>query len=193
MSKLNLKGIDVVVYIISSIVGYVSGAYVFLHYPEYPLLAYCVMILLPFHLFLAWLVITAEKETGLLLPIFMTILTHLSCLTLVIALSLLRHIPILGLFIRYGLPAVAVFERSWLFSGGRKKKEAPPVKASTSAAVPSVVVQATAEDYDAWLQYLATRNPLSRKSGHSIQDEYQQWLYARAKARGGVTTSNPSA
>jgi hypothetical protein len=88
---------------------------------------------------------------------------------------------------------MSFFERGWLFNGSQKKKnEAPvadPAVAAPAVAVPAVaskvVVTPTvsAEDYDAWLCHLAKRNPLSRKPGMTMKDEYEQWMAARFKSQ----------
>jgi hypothetical protein len=142
-------------------------------------------ILISYHLFLVFLVITAEQKTGFSLPIVHTILSHLACLALVISVPVLRHqIPFFGL-VRYFIPALAPFECDWLFSGGKAKKEEPiTVKAAEAAATTaSASASATADDYEEWLRYLKVRNPLSVKHGMTIKDEYEQWMVARVKSR----------
>jgi hypothetical protein len=140
-----------------------------------------------YHLFLAWLVIDADRRGGLSPPIFSAIMTHLACLTFVIAYGTGRDvIPFFG-FLRYAIFGLAVFERNWILAWGKKKKEEVPVTAPLSAAAATTIAQATADDYDAWLQYLATRNPLSRKPGMTIQEEYEQWMVDRAKSRSATS------
>ena len=75
-----LAGKNGVVFIVCSVIGFVIARYLF--EGAWATFAY---ILISYHLFLAWLVITAERETGFSLPIFSTIITHLACLTVVIA------------------------------------------------------------------------------------------------------------
>jgi hypothetical protein len=174
------------VYLICSVLGFVAGF--FLPFAWYPYDS----ILVSYHLYLIWLVISAEHETGFSLPIVSTIFTHLACLTVVVGISYIRHhIPFFGL-IRYLIPAMAPFEVTWLFSGEMKKKEAQvttqaTTQATAAAAVPAAA-QATADDYELWLRYLAQPNRPTRKPGLSIKDEHEQWLNARAKAKSG----NPS-
>ncbi len=45
------------------------------------------------------------------------------------------------------------------------------------------ILKASAEENEEWLRYLATRNPMNRKAGSSINEEYQAWLIKRAKSR----------
>jgi hypothetical protein len=47
----------------------------------------------------------------------------------------------------------------------------------------SAILDATGQDHEEWLRYLATRVPTHRKAGSSIADEYHDWLVARAKSR----------
>jgi hypothetical protein len=64
---------------------------------------------------------------------------------------------------------MSLFDLGWLFSGSQKKNDVP--------------VTVTAEDYEAWLNHLAKRHPLSRRPGLSIKDEYEQFVTARARNR----------
>ena len=43
--------------------------------------------------------------------------------------------------------------------------------------------EATGEDYEAWAYHLAHRNPLARRPGTSIKDEYEQFMAARIRSR----------
>jgi hypothetical protein len=45
------------------------------------------------------------------------------------------------------------------------------------------ILTASAEENEEWLRHLATRNPVDRKAGSSINEEYQAWLIKRAKSR----------
>jgi hypothetical protein len=181
---LGLEGIDLFAFVVSNLIGFVAGL---LLLPNL-LLSVFASILISFHLFLAWLVITAKHETGISLPIISTISTHLACLVLVVAIGFGRHIPFFG-YIRYCVPIIAIFERNWLFKGRNKSyANAPQVPkgeaAQKAAAVASAVAAAaTVDDYQEWLQYLARPNRPPRKPGLSVQDEYKQWLLARARAK----------
>jgi hypothetical protein len=173
------------VYLICTVLGFIAGF--FLPFAWYPYDS----ILVSYHLYLIWLVMTAEHETGFSLPIVSTIFTHLACLIVVIGLPILRHhIPFFWL-IRYLIPAIAPFEVTWLFSGEMKKKEAQvktqaTTQATAAAAVPAP--EATADEYQEWLHYLAQPNRPTKKPGLSIKDEHEQWLIARAKAKSGNTS-----
>ncbi|MGA2671695.1 MAG: hypothetical protein ABSE99_00595 [Terracidiphilus sp.] len=181
---LDLDPMDVFVFMVCGLLGFVLGLLL-------PAGAWAIYgsILLSYHLFLAWLVVTADHQTGFSLPVVSTILTHAACLTLVIALALGRqHIPFFG-FIRYGIAGLALFERGWLFSGNTKMK----MEAVANAPLPDAVVNATGEDYEQWLKHLATRNPMARKPGTSLKDEYHEWLVTRAKSRSAAPTIGPQA
>jgi len=136
-------------------------------------------ILISYHLFLGWLLFTADNKVGFSLPVGHTIVTHLACLALVVGLAISRHyIPFFGL-LRYLIPGIAPFERDWLFNAADGKKNvvatAPPVEAPH--------VEATLEDYDAWLKHLSTRHPSSVKRGMTVKQEYENFIAARAKNR----------
>lgn len=127
-------------YLICSALGLVAGYF-------FPAGAWStfVSILVSYHLFLIWLVITTEHKTGFSLPVGPTILTHLACVAVVVTLGLGRHvIPFFGL-IRYFIPALAPFECTWLFSANpaklqeekRKKEVSIPPKKRPPPPMPS--------------------------------------------------------
>ena len=177
----NLDGKDIVAFMVAGLVGYISASVV-------PAGTWAILtsILVSYHLFLFWLVITAENRTGVSLPIFSTIATHLACLVLIIPLGLaLRLIPFFGIF-RYGIVGLAVFERGWLFTG-----DSVQVKSEETPATP--LVTDSAEDYQEWLNYLAKQNPSARKPGSSLKEEYGRWLLARAQNRPAVPSNDSNA
>jgi hypothetical protein len=47
----------------------------------------------------------------------------------------------------------------------------------------SPILDATAEDHEAWLRERASGNPTHRRPGVSVKQEYEEWLKARFKAR----------
>jgi len=167
----NLNGIDIVAFVVANLLGYLTASLV---PPGTP--AVLTSVLVSYHLFLFWLVITAENRASVTLPVFSTIATHLACLVLIVPLGgAHRLIPFFGIF-RYGIVGLAIFERGWLFTEDKiqLKAEEPP---------PTPVVADNAEDYQEWLNYLAKQNPASRKPGSSLKEEYRSWLQARAQNR----------
>ena len=193
---LDLEIPDVAAYIVSNIFGVI----VYLLLRQSPSLALVASILFSFHLFLAWLVITSYRN-GLSLSIVSTILTHLACLMIVSLCSSVLSglsqsegsIPMYGLLILRPIvyildliiPGLAAFERAWLFSGGRIEKEVPVTAKSAAIAADkqAAAAAATREDYEAWLSYVAKRNPSSVKLGMTLKDEYEEWMVARIKNR----------
>jgi len=144
-----------------------------------------VIILVAYHIILAWLVISAEHDSGLSLSIPETILTHLACLAVLLFFSAVaRYVPFMG-YLRYAMPGLAPFERDWLFKAKKKDKEkkVPVSKEKADAVASAVAAAATIDDYQDWLKYLAQPNRPPRKPGTSVQDEYKQWLLARARAK----------
>jgi hypothetical protein len=168
---LNLDAKDVVAFFVSGVIGYFAGSLV-------PPGTWAILtsVLISYHLFLAWLVITAENSACISLPISSTVATHLACLTLIVPPALMGHfIPFFGIF-RYGIAALAIFERGWLFTASNVQygpKESP---------ANSPIVTDTAEDFQEWTNYLATQGP-THKAGRSIKEEYSRWLLARAQNR----------
>ena len=178
------------VFAICSGVGYLLG-----HYLQDPWSSY-VSILVSYHLFLAWLVITADHEAGFSLPILSTVLTHAACLAVLIGLAMgRRYVPFLGL-VRFFVPGLAPFECNWLFSGGGPKKAASKetftAQADTATATASAVASGsavsavpeaeyTADEHNAWISYLAHPQRAFRKRGLSVGDEFKLWQAARAQ------------
>jgi hypothetical protein len=181
-----LKPADFIVFVLSGALGYLVASFLPEDWRPY------VAILVSYHLFLAWLVFNASHQTGFSLPIGSTIVTHLACLTVVVALPYVRHsIPMFG-FIRYCIPALAPFERMWLFSADSKKEETP-LAAPVSVLDSDVIADATVEDNEAWLLYLAQPNRPRRKPGTSVGQEYEQWLLDRAKKRAAAAAGKKPA
>jgi hypothetical protein len=175
---------QLVVFILCSAAGYGVGQFL----PEGAWAAFG-SILVSYHLFLGWLVLTAKHEKGFSLPIFSAIMTHTACLAVVVCIGMGRHyVPFFGI-VRYFIPAIAPFETKWLFSGGGSKKQPEPMYVPSHAPV----VRETAEDYEEWLRYLNTRNPHSVKVGMSIQEEYKQFIAKRAKNRPAAPSGSVSA
>jgi hypothetical protein len=169
---LDLDGRDIAAFVVAGLLGYGAGRLVPAGW-----WAIYTSILVSYHLFLAWLVLSADQKSGVSLPIVSTIATHLACLTVVVALGLGRHLSPLFVFLRYGIAALAIFERGWLFSGQSSEPKRVEV------ASPGPVITATAEDEQAWLQHLSQRKPTLRKPGSSLKMEYEQWLLAREQSR----------
>ena len=162
-------GKDAVAFLLACGLGYLVGTFL-------PAGAWAVYtsVLVAYHLFLAWLVITADHEVGISLPIVSTIVTHLACMGCVIGILLARHyIP----FFRYlgmGVAGLAFFERGWLFVRTRPKEKPEPVAAP--------VVVSTGNDYQEWTRYLAQQKPAAMKPGTSMKAEYEKWLLARSQS-----------
>jgi len=173
----NLDGKDIAAFVLAGLLGYLASTLV-------PAGTWAVLtsILVSYHLFLAWLVITAENEAGFSLHIVSTIATHLACLVLIVSLGLThRFIPFFGIF-RYGIVGLAIFERYWLFT-----EDSIPFRSEDPA---TPIVADNAEDYQEWLNYLAKQNPAARKPGTSLKEEYRHWLLARAQNRPAVPSND---
>ncbi len=70
-----------------------------------------------------------------------------------------------------------------LFSFGKRKQQVQESAHKADLVAAAVAAAATVDDYQEWLKYLAQPNRPPRKPGLSVQDEYKQWLVARAKSR----------
>jgi hypothetical protein len=203
LSWLDLEPIDGGALFVCDILGLLAG---WLFWPN-RVFAFSAYMLVSYHLFLAWLLLTSDRKVGLSMHIVPTVLTHLACMLaacfcFMLAVSMGHGgLVFWSVFrmIRYGLfvciPGLAAFERFWLFSGRAQKKEipAPVVDPAAAAAIAAAHAAATGDDYEAWQQHLAQRSPLSRKPGTTLKDEYEQFMVARVKSRAAApSTDNPA-
>lgn len=173
----NLDGKDIVAFFVAGLLGYLSATLV-----PAGTWAALTSILVSYHLFLAWLVITGENEAGISLRTLPTIATHLACLVLIVPAALAhRFIPFFGVF-RYGIVGLAIFERGWLFT-----QDSIQFKSEDPITPP---VNDTAEDYQEWMNYLAKQNPAARKPGSSLKEEYRLWMLARDQSRSTVPSGD---
>ena len=162
------------VLVVCSVIGYLVGSYL----PE-PIGAYA-RVVVPYHLFLAYLVIMENERSELSFPLGQTIVTHMACLALLIGLAMgRRYVPffgLLGLFV----PALAPFEAEWLFSGNAKTAEKKPEP------VVHVAAEESAEEYAEFMKYMAGSKREFRKLGQSPKDEYNLWRAAKRQGPGTV-------
>lgn len=165
---LDLKGRDIAAFLVAAGIGFLSS----LVLPPAPWEAY-VPILVTYHLFLAWLILTEDREIGLAMPIVSTILTHLACMAVVASFVSGRHfIPYFDL-IQFGIAGLAIFECGWLFVKSEKKKIEQAAAAPTSSPT----------DYQEWLNELARKRTSPAAHGASLKAEYEKWLRTRAHAQ----------
>jgi len=72
-------------------------------------------MLISYHLFLGWLVLTAEKEMELVRPYSYPATIHLACLVVIVSIGSARFfVPHFEVFCS-GVTVLALFERNWLF------------------------------------------------------------------------------
>lgn len=167
-------------YIISSLIGFAIG-----HYLLQGAVAAFASILISYHLYLVYLVLTAQHEKGLSFPVGQAIVTHLAFLVVLVGLPFLRsQIPFFSLLTLL-VPGLAPFETQWLFSG-------PGPSARTVAPQPiiPVVTEVTSEDQQEFVQYLRQAHRPFKKPRMTIDDEFKAWhadrVQKRAKAAAGA-------
>lgn len=180
-------------FLICSLVGYLIARFM----PPGALGLYLSM-LVSYHLYLGWLVISAEHEAGFSLPILSTVFTHLCCLGVVLSLPSLRHVIPYFSFLRFGVTYLAAYECQWLFRShsARKVPENPepsvahdaaktidPAPVPVSAPVAQLVTVGGDDDHEAWLRHLAKRTPATMRRGLSVKEEHDEFMRARAKGR----------
>ena len=159
-------------YVISALIGFAIG-----HYLLQGAAAAFASILISYHLYLAFLIVTAQHEKGFSMPIVQTILTHLAFLVVVVGLPFLREqIPFFFL-IKWLVPALAPFETMWLFGG-----KGPVIKTVLDER-PITPAEATSQDHQDFVVYLKQKNRPYKKPGMTIDDEFKAWLAGRARNR----------
>lgn len=171
---LNLEAVDLLAFLACGFLGSFAGSVV-----SQQDLAIYVSILTNYHLFLAWLVFVSRgHKAGVSLPLAQAVLTHLACMVVVaVPVAIAGHVSQYAVAFRYGIAALAVFERRWLFTGEQAEHETQPAPHSPS------LPQSTTDDAVAWHEYLAQRRPGNLKAGTSLRTEYEAWLVARHKKR----------
>ena len=182
-----MGGIDLVAFFAACLVGLLIQAYL-------PAESWSIGIatLVSFHLFLAWLLISSGHGVPLGKDTVSTIATHLACTAVVYCVAwsaqaighygLFAAIPGVR-FLGFLIALLAIHEQRWLLTG--RKKLLP----SQQPEAPSPDFTLTGEDYEEFLRYLATRNPISVRPGTSVTAEYTQWRVARAHSRGSVASA----
>ena len=167
------KGVRTLVYVLCAGLGYLAG-----HLFLTGVWAVFVSILVAYHLFLGFLVLTAEHKTGFSLPIVSTIMTHSACLVIIVCLGIGgRYVPFFGL-IGLFVPALAPFECNWLFSSGK-----PEQVAKAAAPLNTAFAEANREDYAEWMSFVVKQKPPFPRPGSNLPAEYERWLNARNKGR----------
>ena len=170
---------DVVAFVAACLIGYGVGTFL----PDGAWHAYA-SVLLAYHLFLFWLVITSEEDAGLSFHPASTLLTHGAFLGTVIAILMARrYIPFFSFF-GMGIASLAYFEKIWLFGGERNRAKAMQERTGVA------VVRSSANDYQEWTKHLAQRKASSVIHGSSLKDEYEQWVKARAQNQSSVSSGD---
>ncbi len=152
-------------------------------------------ILVTYHLYLAWTIFSAG-DRSLALSVPMSIVTHLACLGVVIAGSILRiprglllmlsmFIPTVGM-LKFSLVAIVLFERVWLFSGGKKSDlgaaDAPVVKRKKGQPLIEPLVHSN-ELYYEWLEIRSKKKNPEYRVGMTMLQEYDLWRQEEAIRR----------
>jgi hypothetical protein len=157
------------VFVVCSAIGYLVG-----HYLPEPFGAYA-QVLVPYHVFLAYLVVMENEKSGFSYPMGQTIVTHLAFLALLIGLAMgRRYVPFFGL-IGLFIPGLAPFEAEWLFSGNAKSAEKKPEPAAR------VEVKQSPDEYAEFMKYMSGSKREFKKLGQSPKEEYDLWRAAKSK------------
>ncbi len=137
-----------------------------------------VSILVSYHLFLAWLLLTAKKPVETMRPLVYSAAIHICCLVVILAAGAGRlFVPHFDLLC-CAVAVFAFFERDWLFQ-------------PTADGVPDAedTVASSAEEYQEWLRHLAKEGSRASESTESRKDEFEKWLRIR-RSRGATASED---
>lgn len=120
------------------------------------LAAFLVSMLLSYHLFLAWLLVSADRPAGFSLPIVPSALMHLGCVSAVVGLPFARHVIPFFFVFRFGVIFIAKFESGWLFDAARNQSNAAAEAPQFAVAAPvsTMMPAATALAQNVWAPVL---------------------------------------
>jgi hypothetical protein len=151
-------------------------------------------VLIGYHVVLIFAILFKNKQKGFSLPLGSTLITHLACLVVVVALAAgRRYIPFFSL-IKYFIPGIAPFEANWLFSGGKEQaKRILGVAPDEQPVVVEAASDANAAEYEEFLNLLQLNIRPHHRPGSSIKEEFERWRAARAKEEGRGRASSPTA
>jgi hypothetical protein len=170
-----LKGSDWFALIVAVALGYLAGCFV----PAGWWSTY-VSIFASYHLFLGWLLITAENKVDAELPLGYSLAVHAACLAALLLFGMggrlfVRHFDA----VEWGVCLLAFFERNWLFQ---------PTRSAAPRAGDTVI--SSSEEYKEWLNYLSKRGPDPGSSEASRKEEFEWWLQARRSRRAAQSSDS---
>lgn len=150
---------------ISAGLGYLAGYYMPSGWPS--ILA---AMLVSYHLFLVWLLLTAKDELQTMKSLGYAASVHLACLVVIVSLgSGQLFVPHFN-WVCTCVALLAFFERSWLFETRQVEySEAEDPVASSE------------EEYHEWLAYVARQGSNAPGFGDSRKQQFEQWLRARRR------------
>jgi hypothetical protein len=156
-------------------VGYLLSRF----FPDGALAIY-VPMLISYHLFIAFLVVTTVQDKKVSLSAAPAVLTHVAFLVLLVVFAEGQsYIPYFNI-IRFFVPVLALVESGLLFSGkGKRGQAANDMDAPTGG---------TAEDYEDFILYMRQSERPFAKPGHSVKEEFKSWLDYRSKHQNMVNS-----
>ncbi|HEV2471206.1 MAG TPA: hypothetical protein VGS41_00975 [Chthonomonadales bacterium] len=160
-----LKGGDWFALLVSGGLGYLAGHYVPQGWPSI-----LTTMLVSYHLFLIWLLLTSDKDLEAMSSLGYAASIHLACMVVIVALGsgrlLVPHFDL----VCAGIAVLAFFERSWIFE--------PRQAAIPEAEEP---VASSAQEYREWLAHVAEESPQDAALHGSRKQEFEEWLRARRR------------
>lgn len=157
------------VLIVCSGIGYLIGLFI-----PGPLGAYA-RVLIPYHLFLLYMVKVDNEKSGRSFSMGQTVITHIACLALLVGIAMgRRYVPFFGI-IGLLIPGLAPFEAQWLFNGEANTEP----KGKVTAPVVQVTDEESPDEYAEFVKYMSGSKREFRKLGISPKDEYNLWRAAR--------------
>ena len=154
---------DFLALLVCAALGYLAGLYVPHGWPSI-----LTTMLVSYHLFLAWLVLSADKDLETIRSLGYAASIHIACMVLIVALGSGRlFIPGFNL-ICTAIALLAYFERGWIFEP--RRAEIPEAEEP---------IASSGEEYRAWLAHVAEEGPQDSGLHGSRKQEFEEWLRAR--------------
>ena len=149
--------------LISAALGYLAGYYMPHGWPS--ILA---TMLVSYHLLLAWLVLSSDKDLETIRSLGYAASIHIACMVLIVAFGSGRlFIPHFD-WVCAAIALFAYFERSWIFEP--RRLEIPEAEEP---------VASSGEEYRAWLAHVAEEGPQDAALHSSRKQEFEDWLRER--------------
>jgi len=133
-------------------------------------------VFIAYNLFICWLFFAADDESGRSFGLGYTLVSHAAFVAIAMAITYYssRHFlsPMAMLKVRVPVLALAIFEKGWLFTKNSAYKSNENPKKSQE------FLEANAEEYGQWMNYLYAQKPPFPRPGKTVEKEFSIWHHS---------------